>query len=58
MEFEFSACTQEMQRRQLAFMDQYVYPNEHRFHDQVKANWRSDNAWITSGTSASPIRAS
>ena len=33
MEFEFSACTQEMQRRRLAFMDQYVYPNEHRFHD-------------------------
>jgi acyl-CoA dehydrogenase len=36
MEFEFSAKTKEMQRALTAFMEEHVYPNEERFHEEVK----------------------
>src|SRR5579872_3101459 len=41
MHFEFSEKTKDLQRRLQAFMDEYIYPNEHRFHDEVEQNrWR------------------
>jgi acyl-CoA dehydrogenase len=46
MDFEFSDRTKQMQARLLAFMDQYIYPNEHRFHDEIDTNRRAGNAWI------------
>jgi len=35
MEFDYSAKTQELQQRLSAFMDEYVYPNEQTFYDQI-----------------------
>ena len=35
MNFEFSEKTREYQERVGAFMDEHVYPNEHRFHKEV-----------------------
>ncbi len=36
MEFELSAKTKELQQRLQRFMDAHVYPNEHRFHEEVE----------------------
>jgi acyl-CoA dehydrogenase len=39
--FEFSEKTKDLQRRLRAFMDEYVYPNEQRFHDEIeKERWK------------------
>ncbi len=38
MKFEFSDKAKDLQRRVQAFMDEHVYPNEQRFHDEVEAN--------------------
>ena len=46
MDFDFSPTCKQMQERLLAFMDQHIYPNEHRFHEEVEANRRAGNAWI------------
>jgi acyl-CoA dehydrogenase len=38
MAFEFSARTQDLQRRLQIFMDKYVYPNENRFGEEIQKN--------------------
>jgi acyl-CoA dehydrogenase len=38
MNFEFSGKVKEFQGRLLAFMDEHVYPNERRFHDEIESN--------------------
>jgi acyl-CoA dehydrogenase len=38
MNFEFSDRVKEFQGRLLAFMDEHVYPNEQRFHDEIESN--------------------
>jgi acyl-CoA dehydrogenase len=38
MNFEFSDKTKELQRRLLAFMNESIYPNEHRFYEQIELN--------------------
>ncbi len=44
MQFEFSEKTKDLQRRLRAFMDEHIYPNEHRFHEEVEQNrWRPTN---------------
>ena len=35
MDFELSPKVKDLQKRLQAFMDQHVYPNEKRFHDEV-----------------------
>jgi acyl-CoA dehydrogenase len=41
MEFELSAKTKELQKRLQSFMDAYVYPNEHRFHEEIeRERWK------------------
>jgi acyl-CoA dehydrogenase len=35
MDFEFSGKVKEFQGRLLAFMEEHVYPNEQRFHDEI-----------------------
>ena len=41
MDFEFSAKTKEMQKRLQAFMDDHIYPNEHRFDEDVeRERWK------------------
>ena len=38
MDFEFSDQGKELQRRLQAFLDEHVYPNEQRFHDEIERN--------------------
>ncbi len=38
MNFEFSDKVKELQQRLQAFMDEHIYPNERRFHDEVERN--------------------
>ena len=38
MDFEFSSKVKDLQRRLQAFMDEHVYPNEQRFHDEIERN--------------------
>ena len=45
MDFDYSPRCVELQSRLLTFMDQHVYPNEHRFHDEVDANRRAGDRW-------------
>ena len=41
MEFELSAKTKELQKRLQSFMDLHVYPNEHRFHEEIERDrWK------------------
>jgi acyl-CoA dehydrogenase len=41
MDFEYSAKTKELQKKLLAFMDEHIYPNEHKYYAHV----RSDKRW-------------
>ncbi len=41
MDFEYSARTQELRKKLLAFMDEHIYPNESRYYAHV----RSDKRW-------------
>ncbi|MEN9773099.1 MAG: hypothetical protein RL322_169 [Pseudomonadota bacterium] len=45
MSFKFSERSLELQQRLLKFMEQHVYPNEERFHDEVESNRHAGNAW-------------
>ena len=36
MHFEFSQKTKDLQQRLIAFMEEHIYPNEQRFHDEVE----------------------
>src|ERR1700681_4104486 len=41
MEFEFSGKVKDLQERLQAFMEEYVYPNEQRFHDEIeRERWK------------------
>src|SRR5690242_17897026 len=41
MHFDFNDKTKELQRRLLAFMDEHIYPNEQRYHDEIEpARWQ------------------
>jgi len=46
MDFEYSAKVKDLQQRVGAFMDEHVYPNEARFHEEIAANRRAGNAWV------------
>src|SRR5262249_30709413 len=38
MSFEFSPKSKDFQQRLLAFMDEHIYPNEGRFHQEIEQN--------------------
>ena len=38
MSFEFSQRAKDLQKRLTAFMDEHIYPNEKRFHDEIERN--------------------
>ena len=46
MDFEFTPKVKELQGRVSAFMNEHVYPNEFKFHEEVEANRAKGNAWI------------
>src|SRR5689334_18356380 len=38
MSFELSQRAKDLQKKLAAFMDEYIYPNEQRFHDEIERN--------------------
>jgi len=38
MEFSFSGKVKDLQRRLQTFMDEHIYPNEQRYHDEIESN--------------------
>ena len=46
MNFDYSDKVKTLQARLIAFMDEHIYPNEKRFHDEIAANRAAGNAWI------------
>src|ERR1700758_4685497 len=38
VDFEFSEKVKDLQRRLQTFLDEHIYPNEQRFHDEVEKN--------------------
>lgn len=46
MDFAYSPKVEELRARLRAFMDAYIYPNEHTFHQEIAANRAKGNAWI------------
>ncbi len=46
MNFDYTPKVKQLQARLLAFMDEHIYPNEHRFHEEIAANRAKGNAWI------------
>jgi acyl-CoA dehydrogenase len=46
MDFNFSDRVRDLQKKVGAFLDAHVYPNEHRFFEEIEANRRKGNAWI------------
>jgi acyl-CoA dehydrogenase len=45
MDFSYSPKVIELQQRMNAFFDQHIYPNEHRFHEDVETNTRTGKRW-------------
>ena len=48
MDFSYSDRVRDLQRKVGAFMDEFVYPAEARFHEEVEHNRRAGNAWQVS----------
>ena len=46
MHFDHSPKVRDLQARLRAFMDRHIYPNEHRYHEEVAANRAQGNAWV------------
>jgi len=46
VDFTYSSKVEELRQRLLSFMDENIYPNEHRFYEEVAANRQAGNAWI------------
>ena len=38
MDFSFSSKVKDLQRRLQVFMDEHIYPNEQRYHDEIERN--------------------
>ena len=46
MDFAYTDKVKAMQAKLIAFMDKHIYPNEHRFHQEVLENRGKGNPWI------------
>jgi len=46
MDFQYTPKVQQMQERLTAFMDEFIYPNEGRFHEEIASNRDKGNAWV------------
>ncbi|MGD9946073.1 MAG: acyl-CoA dehydrogenase family protein [Burkholderiaceae bacterium] len=46
MHFDYTPKVQDLRKRLLAFMEEHIYPNEARHHDEVEANRAKGNAWV------------
>jgi len=48
VDFTYSSKVEELRTRLLSFMDEHIYPNEHRFYEEITLNRKAGNAWIPS----------
>jgi acyl-CoA dehydrogenase len=48
MDFSYSDKVRDLQQRVGAFMDEFIYPAELRFHEEVHSNRRGGNPWQVS----------
>jgi acyl-CoA dehydrogenase len=46
VDFAYSTKVEDLRKRLLHFMDEHIYPNEHRFHEEIAANRAAGDAWI------------
>jgi len=46
MDFDYSPKVRDLQKRLVAFMDEYIYPNEAVFDEEVAANRAAGNPWV------------
>jgi acyl-CoA dehydrogenase len=46
MDFAYTDKVKAMQAKLIAFMDEHIYPNEHRFHAEILENRKKGNPWI------------
>jgi len=46
MDFAYTDKVKAMQAKLIAFMDEHIYPNEHRFHAEILENRRKGNPWM------------
>ena len=46
MNFDYTDKVKTLQARLIAFMDEHIYPNEKRFHQEIAENRAKGNAWI------------
>jgi len=46
MNFDYAPNVQALRARLLAFFDQYIYPNERAFAEEVARNRRDGNPWV------------
>ena len=46
MDFAYSKKVEDLRARLLNFMDEYIYPNEHIFYEEIASNRKNGNAWI------------
>ncbi|MFP5462118.1 MAG: acyl-CoA dehydrogenase family protein [Gammaproteobacteria bacterium] len=46
MDFEYTPKVKQMRERLISFMDEYIVPNEDRYHQEIEENRAKGNAWI------------
>ena len=46
MDFAYTDKVKAMQAKLIAFMDEHIYPNEQRFHQEILENRNKGNPWI------------
>ena len=46
MNFDYSPRCQDLRTKLLKFMDDHIYPNEHKHHEEIEANRAKGNPWV------------
>nr|MBF0683731.1 acyl-CoA dehydrogenase family protein [Pseudomonas sp.] len=45
MDFDYSPKVEALRERLLGFMNEHIYPNEERFHEEMAANRKAGDPW-------------
>ncbi|CAB3808387.1 hypothetical protein LMG28688_06748 [Paraburkholderia caffeinitolerans] len=46
MQFDCAPNVRQMQERLLAFFDEYIYPSESRYLEEIRTNRQAGNPWV------------
>ena len=46
MNFDYTPKVEALREKLLAFFDEYIYPNESVYHEEVERNRANGNAWV------------